>query len=132
MNIVNTEEMRDLSLFPWQEFNIEFAVLFGSRANGRAVKGDWDIAVWFNDINDYADLLASLARFLGVREELIDLVPLNYRLPCQLIIEILRHKPIYVRDIEKYLEIRFRLQNPCIDFFISMKKLGLGEAPWPL
>nr|WP_243666757.1 nucleotidyltransferase domain-containing protein [Vulcanisaeta sp. JCM 16159] len=93
------------------------------------VKGDWDIAVWFNDINEYADPLASLARFLGVRE---DLVPLNYRLPCQLIIEILRHRPIYVRDIGKYLDTRFRLQNLCIDFFISMRRLGLGEPPWPL
>ncbi|WP_054854015.1 nucleotidyltransferase domain-containing protein [Vulcanisaeta distributa] len=125
--------MQDLTKFPpWREFNIEFAILFGSRAGGKIIKGDWDIAVWFNDINEYADLLASLARFLGVREDLVDLVPLNHRLPCQLIIEILRHRPIYVRDIGKYLDIRFRLQNPCIDFFISMRKLGLGEPPWPL
>ena len=124
--------MRSLSEFPWQKFDIEFAILFGSRVGGKIVKGDWDIAAWFNNLDQYPDLLIALAKFLGVHEDAIDLIPLNYRLPCQLLIEILRHKPIYIRDVDKYLDIRFRLQNPCVDFLISAKHLGLGEPPWPL
>ncbi len=122
----------ELDGFPWRDFDVEFAVLFGSRAGGTKIKGDWDIAVWLNDVGKYADLLAALAKFLGTREEDVDLVPLNYRLPCHLLMEILRRKPIYVRDVERYLDIRFKLQNPCVDFFISAKKLGLEEPPWPL
>ncbi|WP_428085108.1 nucleotidyltransferase domain-containing protein [Caldivirga sp.] len=121
-----------LEEFPWADYSVEFAILFGSRAGGRLVKGDWDIAVWLSDQDKYADLLMALARFLKVREELIDLIPLNVKLPCILIIEIFRHRPVYVRDMERYLDIRFRLQNPCIDFFISRRVLGLGEPPWRL
>ena len=32
--------MKNLSEFPWQEFDIEFAILFGSRAGGKIIKGD--------------------------------------------------------------------------------------------
>ncbi|AEA12267.1 DNA polymerase, beta domain protein region [Thermoproteus uzoniensis 768-20] len=67
-----------LAEFPWHDFDVEFAVLFGSRSGGRRIKGDWDVAVWLNDVGKYADLLAALAKFLGVREEDVDLVALNH------------------------------------------------------
>ncbi|MGC9118036.1 MAG: nucleotidyltransferase domain-containing protein [Thermoproteus sp.] len=119
-----------LAEFPWRDFDVEFAVLFGSRSGGRRIKGDWDVAVWLNDVGKYADLLAALAKFLGVREEDVDLVALNHRLPCSLIVEILRRRPIYVRDWERYLDIRFRLQNPCVDFLIGAARLGLEDPLW--
>ncbi|AFA39436.1 hypothetical protein Pogu_1409 [Pyrobaculum oguniense TE7] len=61
-----------LKSFPWREYGVVFAVLFGSRARGRAFKGDWDIAVWLTDVEKDVDLLSGLARFLKVREDNID------------------------------------------------------------
>ncbi len=84
--------INELRLFPWSNYGVVFAILFGSRAwGGRIVKGDWDIAVWLIDIDKYVDLQYSLSRFLRVHEEYVDLVLLNnYEyLPCSLVIDIL-------------------------------------------
>ena len=42
--------------FPWSSYDVVFAILFGSRAWGRVVKGDWDIAIWLTDTDKYVDL----------------------------------------------------------------------------
>ncbi len=81
-----------LKSFPWSDYGVVFAVLFGSRAwGGRVVKGDWDFAAWLSDVDRDLDLQYALARFLHVREDDVDLVILNnYEyLPCSLIIDAL-------------------------------------------
>ncbi|MCY0891564.1 MAG: nucleotidyltransferase domain-containing protein [Pyrobaculum arsenaticum] len=117
--------------FPWDRYGVVFAVLFGSRAWGRAVKGDWDIAVWLVDVDLAVDIQYALAKFLGVRENEVDLVVLNdyERLPCSLIIDVLgRGRLIYCRDLNEYLEIRSKVLNPCFDFVIDAEKLQLLET----
>jgi predicted nucleotidyltransferase len=117
-----------LRSFPWAKYGVVFSVLFGSRAWGRAVKGDWDIGVWLEDVDRDLDLLRDLARFLGVGEDGVDLVVLNHheRLPCSLVIDILgRGKAIYFRDLDEFLEIKTRLLYPCFDFMIDSEKLDL-------
>ena len=114
--------------FPWSSYDVVFAILFGSRAWGRVVKGDWDIAVWLTDTDKYIDLQYALSRFLHVREDYIDLVLLNnYEyLPCSLIIDALgKGKVIYYRDLDEYLDIKLRVLKPCFDFMIDAEKLDL-------
>ncbi|WP_054856581.1 nucleotidyltransferase domain-containing protein [Vulcanisaeta sp. JCM 16159] len=118
----------DLRLFPWSDYGVVFAVLFGSRVWGRVVKGDWDITVWLADVNRDLDLQYALARFLHVRDEDVDLVILNnYEyLPCSLIIDALgRGRVIYYRDLDEYLDIKLKVLAPCLDFMIDAEKLDL-------
>ncbi|GAB6947010.1 nucleotidyltransferase domain-containing protein [Vulcanisaeta sp. JCM 16161] len=118
----------DLRLFPWSDYGVVFAILFGSRVWGKVVKGDWDVAVWLTDVNRDLDLQYALARFLHVRDEDVDLVVLNnYEyLPCSLIIDALgRGRVIYYRDLDEYLDIKLRVLAPCFDFMIDAKKLDL-------
>lgn len=120
-----------LKSFPWREYGVVFAVLFGSRARGRAFKGDWDIAVWLTDVEKDVDLLSGLAKFLKVREDNIDLVVLNdYEgLPCTLVIEILgKGVAVYYRDLGEYLDIKLKVLKPCFDFMIDAEKLNLLGA----
>lgn len=118
-----------LKSFPWSDYGVVFAVLFGSRAwGGRVVKGDWDFAAWLSDVDRDLDLQYALARFLHVREDDVDLVILNnYEyLPCSLIIDALgRGRVIYYRDLDEYLDIKLRVLSPCFDFMIDAKKLDL-------
>ncbi|MFB6489652.1 MAG: nucleotidyltransferase family protein [Thermoproteus sp. AZ2] len=88
------ERLRD---FPWRNFGVEFAVLFGSRARGRPVKGDWDFAVWPDVGENYGELLHELAKFLGVKEWDIDLVFIDEDMPCALAVEIFRGCPSTLR-----------------------------------
>ncbi|WP_238375039.1 nucleotidyltransferase domain-containing protein [Vulcanisaeta thermophila] len=91
--------------FPWRDYGVVFAVLYGSRAWGGVVKGDWDIAVYLEDVERDADLQYALARFLGVRDEDVDLPVLNNyeSIPCTLIISALgRGKLLYARDFNEY------------------------------
>ncbi|MEL9991354.1 MAG: nucleotidyltransferase domain-containing protein [Thermoproteus sp.] len=55
----------DLRDFPWGRYGVIFAVLYGSRAWGGAVKGDWDVAAMLEDPEADIDLQYALARFLG-------------------------------------------------------------------
>ncbi|KUO86243.1 MAG: DNA polymerase III subunit beta [Caldivirga sp. MG_3] len=117
-----------LGSFPWRDYGVVFSLLFGSRLSGRLVKGDWDVAVWLEDVNAAVDLQWALARHLGVREWDVDLVVLNNHedLPCTLIIDILgKGRVIYYRDLETYLDIKARLLHPCLDFMLDAEKLQL-------
>ena len=41
-----------LEAFPWRDYNVRFAILFGSRATGKVMKGDWDFAVYFSEFKE--------------------------------------------------------------------------------
>ncbi|ABW02423.1 nucleotidyltransferase domain-containing protein [Caldivirga maquilingensis] len=117
-----------LGEFPWRNYGVVFAVLYGSRAWGGVVKGDWDIAVYLEDAERDVDLQYALARFLGVRDEDVDLLVLNdyESIPCTLVTSALgKGKLLYTRDIDEYLDIMLRILKPCIDFIIDSEKLDL-------
>ena len=119
--------------FPWKEYKVRFAILFGSRVTGKVIKGDWDFAVYFSDFKlEYvADLIYGLSKYLKVREDEIDVVPLNMfdHLPCQLILEILdKGKVLYYDDKEFFAWQWLRMRNICQDFMIDYEKLKLHET----
>ena len=68
------------------------------------MKGDWDFAVYFSEFKlEYiADLTYSLSRHLRVREDEVDIVPLNAfdSLPCAIVLEILRNGKVLYYDDE--------------------------------
>lgn len=118
----------DLGKFPWSRYGVVFAMQYGSRVWGGVVKGDWDIAVMLDDANLDLDLQYALARFLGVRDEEVDLLTLNDsdHVPCTLIVNILgRGRLIYARDMGEYLDVSLRILKPCLDFMIDAEKLDL-------
>ncbi len=55
--------INNLMSFPWSDYGVVFAVLFGSRVWGRVVKGDWDVGAWLTDVDRDLDLQYALARF---------------------------------------------------------------------
>ena len=126
-----TDYVNSLRAFPWGDYGVYFALLFGSRVSGRVIKGDWDIAVWLKDTERDIDLQYALAKFLNTHDYNIDLVVLNnYEyLPCSLVVDILgKGKAIYYRDMDEYLELRVRILKPCLDFIIDSEKLNLLET----
>jgi predicted nucleotidyltransferase len=123
----------DLSNFPWREYNVKFAILFGSRVTGRIIKGDWDFAIYFSDFKlEYiSDLVYALSKYLNVREEMVDIVPLNLfeNLPCPLILEIFDNGTTLFRDDESFYARQWlRMRNICQDFVIDYNKLNLHET----
>ena len=119
-----------LKAFPWREWGVEYALLFGSAVKG-VVYRDVDIAVKFKrySFEGYAELLAALASHLRVREDHIDLVPLNREdLPAVLVLEIYtKGVLVYCEDKEAFLDEAFRRINLSYDFLIDSRKLGLVE-----
>lgn len=87
--------------------NVEFALVFGSHAQGRAQAGsDLDLAVSFRQPPvglDYLDLLSALSDLAG-RE--VDLVVLN-RASALLRHQVLRHRmPLCLKDRPAYTAFR--------------------------
>ena len=122
-----------LGAFPWRDYNVRFAILFGSRVTGKVMKGDWDFAVYFSEFKpEYiADLTYALARHLKVREDEVDIVPLNAfdSLPCALVLEVLRNgKVLYYDDKEFFAREWLRMFGVCEDFMVDYEKLNLHEV----
>lgn len=78
---MNSEKTWSVPGFPEA---LDFAVLVGSRANGRArPDSDWDIALqwrsgndWLSDLGAQEDLRRQIAAALGVAEQSVDLIDL--------------------------------------------------------
>ena len=124
------EVLERLKSFPWRRYGVEYAILFGSAARGERFR-DIDLAVKFKsyDLDSYSALLCDLASYLGVREDLIDLVPLNREdLPAILILEVYtKGVLVYCRDRDAFIDEALRRINVSYDFLIDARKLRLTE-----
>ena len=124
------EVLERLKSFPWRRYGVEYAILFGSAARGESFR-DIDLAVKFKsyDLDSYSALLCDLASYLGVREDLIDLVPLNREdLPAILILEVYtKGVLVYCRDRDAFIDEALRRINVSYDFLIDARKLRLTE-----
>jgi predicted nucleotidyltransferase len=111
-----------LKTFPWGRYT-RFAFLFGSAASG-AEAGDLDLAVSAVSLEALGELLAELVRRLELPEDYIDIVIINERTPCPLVLEALRGVPLYVADWDE----AYRYFNICLDHQIDSRKLQLLET----
>jgi len=92
------------------------------------VRGDWDVAVWPDPGERYADLVADLAEALGAREEEVDVVVISDDMPCPLALEVFRGRSVYRADVGEYLDLMTWFVGVCTDFMISRWKVGVWEA----
>jgi len=98
------------------EGRVELAYLFGGRAKGYTLKGDYDIAVLMPSsytLYDLGLLQVDIARALAVDEEEVDLVCLNSA-PPELVLEAISGIPI-IEDPEKRLELEARALRELLD-----------------
>jgi len=98
------------------------AYLFGGRAKGYTLRGDYDIAVLMPEgytLFDLGALQVDVARALGVDEELVDIVCLNGA-PPELVVEALSGVPI-VEDPAVRLEVEVKVLRELLDMGESMK-----------
>ncbi|MGC8974333.1 MAG: nucleotidyltransferase domain-containing protein [Thermoproteus sp.] len=108
--------------FPWDRY-VRFAFLFGSATSGGSA-GDLDIAISDVGLEALGELLAELAKRLSLPEDYIDLLIVNERTPCPLVLEALRGVPLYVADWDEV----YRYFNICQDQQIDSRKLALLET----
>lgn len=74
--------------------------MFGSRATGYLMKGDYDIAVCFgrlHDLYELGELVVDIADALEVDEEQLHVISLDSATP-EMVLKALEGKPIYVED----------------------------------
>ncbi|WP_369609538.1 nucleotidyltransferase family protein [Sulfurisphaera javensis] len=110
-----------LKKFNWSDYNIYYAVLFGSLAK-KGEGNDIDIAVEFKntDLEAYTNLFISLTDYL--QTEKVDLVMVTDDTSCYLVHEIFNDSLILY--LENYDRIH-RKASICEDFLIDARKLNL-------
>ena len=80
-----------LRSYPWWKHDLLYVILFGSAVKGTSGPGDVDLAVRFGryTFEKYLDVLEGVSSYLGLSEDLLDLVVLNGEdLPAELLVEI--------------------------------------------
>jgi len=95
---------------------VELAYLFGGRAKGYVLKGDYDIAVLMPNnytLYDLGLLQVDIAEALAVSEEEVDLVCLNSA-PPELVLEALNGIPIIENPVKR-LELEARALRELLD-----------------
>lgn len=96
---------------------VKIALLFGGRAKGYSMKGDYDIAIYFgreHSLYDMGELLVDIARVLGVEEEDIDLLCLDSTTP-EMVLEAVEGKILYLEDINTLFEVKLKALMEMLD-----------------
>lgn len=95
---------------------VKIAYLFGGRAKGYTVRGDYDIAVLMEggcDLYKLGELQIELANIIGVEEDKVDILCLNSA-PPQLVLEALDGIPI-IDDSKEVFELKMRALREVLD-----------------
>lgn len=90
---------------------VKAAVLFGGRAKGYLLKGDYDIALYFGrpyDLYEVGGLAVDMARALKVPEEKVDILVMDSAEP-KLVLEALEGKQIYMEDSYVLFEVKMNV-----------------------
>lgn len=96
---------------------VRAALLFGGRARGYSMKGDYDVAVYFGrsfDLYELGELAVDIAEALEVQEDQLDVISLDSAAP-EMVLEALDGDPIYVEDDYILFELRFRALMEWLD-----------------
>jgi uncharacterized protein YutE (UPF0331/DUF86 family)/predicted nucleotidyltransferase len=89
---------------------VKAALLFGGRAKGYSLKGDYDIAVFFgrpHDLYDLGELAVDITRTLKISEDKLSLIELDSA-PPEIMLEALNGKPIFVEDEYILFELKLK------------------------
>lgn len=101
------------------------AFLYGGRAKGYILKGDYDIAVLMKpqcNLYELGELVVNAAKALGVPEESIDVVCIDV-LPPEHVLEALSGIPIIIDDPVQFFELKYRAILQLLDLEEDMKRL---------
>jgi len=112
------------------EGRVDAALLFGGRAKGYSMKGDYDVAVFFGrpyDLYELGGLVVDVAEALGVREDAVDLLALDSAAP-ELVLEALEGKAIFVRDQYVVFELKLKALMEYLDLRVGIEALMVGEV----
>ncbi len=96
---------------------VKAALLFGGRARGYSLKGDYDIAVYFGripDLYELGELAVDIAEALKVGEDKVDVLSLDSAAP-EMVLEALDGKSIYVEDNYALFDLRVRALMEWLD-----------------
>jgi uncharacterized protein YutE (UPF0331/DUF86 family)/predicted nucleotidyltransferase len=102
---------------------VRAALLFGGRAKGYSMKGDYDIAVYFGrkyDLYELGELAVEIAKVLNVREDQVDILSLDSATP-DIVLEALDGKSIYVDDDHTLFELKIRALMELLDLQSGME-----------
>jgi len=103
-----------------RERHVELAYLFGSAARGETGKlSDIDVAVYLNESLSSEERFKLQLRLMGelasaLKTNKVDLVVMN-DVPPTLNYEIIRFKPIYVKDMPKKVEVEHAIMSKYLD-----------------
>ncbi|MEM2740183.1 MAG: HepT-like ribonuclease domain-containing protein [Candidatus Bathyarchaeia archaeon] len=104
---------------------VRAAFLFGGFVKGYSVKGDYDLAVLISrdcSLLELGLIQVDVAEALGVGEDLVDLLCLNWA-PPKLILEDLEGLPIVVEDPVEILELKVRSVVELIDIEEGLSRI---------
>jgi uncharacterized protein YutE (UPF0331/DUF86 family)/predicted nucleotidyltransferase len=102
---------------------VRAALLFGGRAKGYSMKGDYDIAVYFGrkyDLYELGELAVEIAKALNVREDQVDILSLDSATP-EMVLEALDGKSIYLDDDYTLFELKIRALMELLDLQSGME-----------
>ena len=113
---------------------VVLALLYGGRAKGYALKGDYDVAVLMEqgcDLYKLGELVVDVAEALGVPEELVDVVCID-ALPPEHALEALSGVPVIVGDPALLLDLKLKALQQLLDLEEGLRSCGVAPRSPPL
>ncbi|MEM3581186.1 MAG: HepT-like ribonuclease domain-containing protein [Candidatus Bathyarchaeia archaeon] len=96
---------------------VKAAFLFGGRAKGYALKGDYDISVYFgkpHDLYDLGELVVDLSKAMNIEEDKIDVIDLDFAAP-EIVLEALKGIPLFVENDYVIFELKVKATLALLD-----------------
>lgn len=113
---------------------VVLALLYGGRAKGYALKGDYDVAVLMEqgcDLYKLGELVVDVAEALGVPEELVDVVCID-ALPPEHALEALSGVPVIVGDPALLLDLKLKALQQLLDLEEGLRSCWKAPRSPPL
>lgn len=113
---------------------VVLALLYGGRAKGYALKGDYDVAVLMEqgcDLYKLGELVVDVAEALGVPEELVDVVCID-ALPPEHALEALSGVPVIVGDPALLLDLKLKALQQLLDLEEGLRSCWKAPCSPPL
>ena len=113
---------------------VVLALLYGGRAKGYALKGDYDVAVLMEqgcDLYKLGELVVDVAEALGVPEELVDVVCID-ALPPEHALEALSGVPVILGDPALLLDLKLKALQQLLDLEEGLRSCWKAPRSPPL